>query len=417
MYCVREIEDKLYWIGANDHRTHLFENIHPIPYGVSYNSYVLMDEKTVVFDAVDWSVTREYLENLEYVLDGRDLDYFVCNHLEPDHCSSMIELFDKYPNCGIIATEKAFMFMRQFGYHIDGNHEQIKVKEGDTFSFGEHTVTFVEAPMVHWPEVMVTLDLTNGVLFSADAFGSFIALDGKMWNDDVNYERDWLDEARRYFCNIVGKYGPQVQLVLGKAATVLDKIKIIAPLHGLCWRTDHMFLIDKYNHWSTYTPEEEGVLIIYASMYGSTENAAQALASKICEKGVTNVHMYDVSSTHMSYLVADAFKYSHIVFASVTYNLEIYPVMASVLEEFRMLNLQNRVCAIIENGSWACKSGDLIYDFLNEKMKNMTILNERLSISSTMQGDKATELDALATAIVESIHDIPTDVAETKLGY
>lgn len=413
MHIVREIAEDLYWIGANDHRTHLFENIHPIPQGVSYNSYILMDEKTVVFDAVDWSITREYLENIEYVLNGRDLDYFVVNHLEPDHCSSMFILFDKYPNCGIIGTEKAFMLMRQFGYHVDG-HEEIVVKEGDTFSFGSHTVTFVEAPMVHWPEVMVTLDLTNGVLFSADAFGSFIALDGKLWNDDVDYDRDWLDENRRYLTNIVGKYGPHIQLILGKAATVLDKIKIIAPLHGLVWHTDLMYLIDKYNHWSTYTPEEKGVLIVYASMYGGTENAAQALASKIAEKGCTNIKMYDVSSTHMSYIIADAFKYSHIVFASVTYNLEIYPVMHSLLNEMRMLNLQNRTCAIIENGSWAVKSGDLMADFLENKMKNMELLNERLSLASTLKPDKAVELEALADAIIESMETVSTDPAATK---
>lgn len=413
MHCVRNVTEDLYWIGANDHRTHLFENIHPIPYGVSYNSYLLLDEKTVVFDSVDWSVARQYFENIEYVLGGRDLDYFVCNHLEPDHCAAMIELFDKYPNCAIISTEKAFMLMRQFGYHIDG-HKQIEVKEGDTFSFGGHTVTFVEAPMVHWPEAMVTLDLTNGVLFSADGFGSFIALDGKLWNDDVNYDRDWIDEARRYLTNIVGKYGPHVQLLLGKAATVLDKIKIIAPLHGLLWHTDLMYIIDKYNHWSTYTPEEKGVLIVYASMYGNTEAAAQILASKICEKGFTNVKVCDVSSTHVSYLISDAFKYSHIVFASVTYNLNIYPVMHDFLDEMRLLNLQNRTCAIIENGSWAVKSGDLMADFIENNMKNMTILNERVSLASSLKDDQDAELDALAQAIIDSMDEVSTDPAATK---
>lgn len=409
MHCVRQVTDNLYWIGANDHRTHLFENIHPIPYGVSYNSYLLLDEETAVFDGVDWSVTRQYLDNIEYLLNGRKLDYFVCNHLEPDHCSSMYELFVRYPECKVVATEKAYMMMRQFGYKVD-SHQQITVKEGDTYQIGTHTMVCVEAPMVHWPEAMVTLDVTNGVLFSADGFGSFIALDGKLWNDDVNYDRDWIDEARRYLVNIVGKYGPHVQLLLGKAATVLDKIKIIAPLHGLLWRSDLMYIIDKYNHWSTYTPEEKGVLIVYASMYGGTEAAAQALASKICEKGFTNVHVRDVSNTHVSYLISDAFKYSHIVFASVTYNLNIYPVMHDFLDEMRMLNLQNRTCAIIENGTWACKSGDLIEKFINENMKDMTILNERLSLASTLQEDKASELEALADAIIDSMKDVSTDV-------
>lgn len=413
MHCVRQIVDNLYWIGANDHRTHLFENIHPIPYGVSYNSYLLLDEETAVFDGVDWCVTRQYLDNIEYLLNGRKLDYFVCNHLEPDHCSSMYELFVRYPECKVIATEKAFMMMRQFGYRVD-DHQQIQVKEGDTYQIGTHTLAFVEAPMVHWPEAMVTLDVTNGVLFSADGFGSFIALDGKLWNDDVNYDRDWIDEARRYLVNIVGKYGPHIQLLLGKAAKVLDKIKYICPLHGLIWRSDLMYIIDKYNHWSTYTPEEKGVLICYASMYGGTEAAAQALASKICEKGFTNVKVCDVSNTHVSYLISDAFKYSHIVFASVTYNLNIYPVMHDFLDEMRMLNLQNRTVAIVENGTWACKSGDLIEKFINENMKDMTILNERLTLASTLHEDKASELEALADAIIDSMKDVSTDVKPVK---
>lgn len=413
MYNVRKITDDITFIGVNDHRTHLFENIHPIPYGVSYNSYVLLDEKNVVFDCVDWSVTRDMLENLEYVLDEKELDYIVINHLEPDHCSSMIEILYRYPKCGVISTEKAFMLMHQFGYHIEG-HEQIKVKEGDTFCFGKHTVTFVEAPMVHWPEVMVTLDLTDGVLFSADAFGSFMAPDGKLWNDDVNYDRDWIDENRRYLCNIVGKYGPHIQLLLGKAAKVLDKIKIIAPLHGLVWHNNFDYILDKYNHWSTYEAEESGVLIAYASMYGGTENAAQCLASKICEKGVTNVKLCDVSTTHVSYLIADTFRLSHLVLASVTYNLGVYPVMQSFLDEMKMLNMQNRTVAIIENGSWAVKSGDLMQKFVEEELKNMTVLNERLTVASNLHPDKLSELEAMADAIVESIKEREKALASKK---
>ncbi|MBR7063538.1 MAG: FprA family A-type flavoprotein [Treponema sp.] len=378
--------------------------MHPIPHGVSYNSYILLEKETCVFDAVDWSVTRDYLENIEYCLAGRKLDYFVCNHLEPDHCSSMFELFVRYPECKIVATEKAFMMMHQFGYKVEG-HEKIQVKEGDTLNIGGHTLAFVEAPMVHWPEVMVTLDVTNGVLFSADGFGSFIANDGKLFADEVNYDRDWIDESRRYLVNIVGKYGPHVQLLLGKAAKVLDKIKIICPLHGLVWRKDLMYIIEKYNRWSTYTPEEKGVLIVYASMYGNTEQAAQILANKICQKGVTNIKMYDVSSTHVSYLIADSFKYSHIVLASVTYNLEIYPLMLNYLEEMRMLHLQKRTMAIIENGTWAVKSGDLMQKFIEERMKDMTLLNERVTISSSVREDKEKEFDDLASAIVESVNE------------
>ena len=326
MYNVREITDNLYWVGANDHRTHLFENIHPIPQGVSYNAYVLLDKETVLFDTVDWSAYRQFEENLEYVLDGRPLDWIVINHLEPDHAASIEQILKKYPNVKIISTEKGYLLMRQFGFHPD-EHECIEVTEGDTHTFGDHTIAVLTAPMVHWPEVMVTLDVTNGALFSADAFGSFIAMDGKLFADEVDYDRDWIDEARRYLTNIVGKYGPHIQHLLGKASGLLDKIKFICPLHGLIWRQDFMYFIDKYDKWSRYEPEVDGVLICYASMYGNTESAAQALAAKIVQKGVKDVKVVDVSNTHVSYLISDAWKYSHIVLASVTYNLGIYPVM------------------------------------------------------------------------------------------
>ena len=299
MYCVRNVTEDLYWVGANDHRLHLFENIHPIPRGVSYNAYLLLDEQTALFDTVDWSACRQLLENLEHLLSGRPLDYLVINHMEPDHGASIEEILIRWPEVKVISTEKSFMLMRQFGFHVD-SHELIEVKEGDTQSFGKHVVTFVAAPMVHWPEAMVTFDTTNGVLFSADAFGSFIALDGKLFADEVDFDRDWIDEARRYLTNIVGKYGPHIQLLLGKAAGILDQIKYICPLHGPVWRKDLGYFIDKYDKWSRYEPEEKGVMIAYASMYGNTEAAAQALAAKLCEKGVTNVWVYDVSNTHVS---------------------------------------------------------------------------------------------------------------------
>ena len=284
MHCVRTVTENLYWVGANDHRLALFENIHPIPKGVSYNAYLLLDEKSVLFDTVDWSACRQLLENLEYLLNGKPLDYLVINHMEPDHGASIEEILLRYPKVRIISTEKAFMLMRQFGFHVDG-HECIQVKEGDTYSFGDHAVTFVGAPMVHWPEAMVTFDTTNGVLFSADAFGSFIALDGKLFADEVNFDRDWIDEARRYLTNIVGKYGPHIQLLLGKAGGILDQIRYICPLHGPVWRKDLGYFMDKYDKWSRYEPEVKGVLIVYASMYGNTEAAAQALAAKLCERG------------------------------------------------------------------------------------------------------------------------------------
>lgn len=402
MYCVRNVTEDLFWVGANDHRLHLFENIHPIPRGVSYNAYLLLDEKTVLFDTVDWSACRQLLENVEHLLGERPLDYLVINHMEPDHGASIEEILLRWPQVKVISTEKSFLFMRQFGFQIDG-HELIEVKEGDTQTFGKHTVTFVAAPMVHWPEAMVTFDTTNGVLFSADAFGSFGALDGKLFADEVNFDRDWIDDARRYLTNIVGKYGPHIQLLLKKAGTILDQIKYICPLHGPVWRKDLGYFIDKYDKWSRYEPEEKGVMIAYASMYGNTEAAAQALAAKLCEKGVTNVWVYDVSNTHVSYLVSESFRLSHIVLASVTYNLGIYPVMHDYLMHLKGLNLQNRTFALIENGSWAPKSGDLMQKFVDEELKNMTVLNDRLSIASALHADKAAELESLADSIVESM--------------
>lgn len=400
MYNVRKVTEDLYWVGANDHRLHLFENIHPIPRGVSYNAYLLLDEKTALFDTVDWSACRQLLENMEYLLGDRPLDYLIINHMEPDHGASIEEILLRHPQVKIVSTKKAFMLMRQFGFQVEG-HELIEAMEGDTLSFGTHTITFVHAPMVHWPEAMVSFDITNGVLFAADAFGSFGALDGKLFNDEVNFERDWLDDARRYYTNIVGKYGPHVQKLLKKASAI--DIKMVCPLHGPVWRSDIGWFIDKYDHWSRYEPEEDGVLIAYASMYGNTEAAAQALAGKLCEKGITNVWVYDVSNTHVSQLISESFRLSHIVLASVTYNLGIYPVMHNFLMDMKALNLQNRTFAIIENGSWACKSGDLMQKFIDEELKNMTVLNERLSLASALHPDKESELESLAEGIAESL--------------
>ena len=399
MYCVRNVTEDLYWVGANDRRLTLFENIHPIPRGVSYNSYLLLDEKTVLFDTVDWSACRQFLENVEYVLDGRDLDYLLINHMEPDHGASIEEVLLRCPNCQIISTEKAFLFMRQFGFQIDGR--TVEVKEGDTFSFGKHEVTFVAAPMVHWPEAMVTFDTTNGVLFSADAFGSFGALDGKLFADEVNFDRDWIDDARRYYTNIVGKYGPHVQALLKKAGTI--DIKMICPLHGPVWRQDLGYFLDKYDKWSRYEPEEKGVMIAYASMYGNTEAAANALATKLAEKGMTNVVMYDVSNTHVSYLISETFRLSHVVLASVTYNLGIYPVMHNYLMDMKALNLQKRTMGIIENGSWACKSGTLIRDFLDQEMKEITVLDDQLTLASSLNENGLPDLESLADSIIDSI--------------
>lgn len=403
MYNVRKIVDDLYWVGGSDHRLELFENIHPISDGVSYNAYVLLDEKTVLFDTVDWSICRQFLENLEHVLNGRDLDYVIINHMEPDHAASMEEVLLRYPNAKVISTEKSIMMMYQFGFNVEGRTET--VAEGDSRCFGKHTIAFVDAQMVHWPEAMVSYDTSNGVLFSADAFGSFKALDGKLFADEVNFDRDWIDEARRYLTNIVGKYGPEVMHLLKKAGT-LD-IKVICPLHGPVWRKpeDIQYILGKYIKWATYEPEEKGVLIVYASMYGNTESAAQVLATKLVEKGMTNVRVYDVSKTHVSYLVSEAFKYSHIVFASVTYNLQIYPVMKEFLEHLAMLNLQNRICGIIENGSWAPQSGSLIREFLDDEMKQMSIINSELSIISSLQEKDQRDMDLFVDSLLDTMNE------------
>lgn len=399
MYNVRKVTEDLYWIGGDDHRLHLFENIHPIPRGVSYNSYLLLDKKTVLFDTVDWSIGRQFLENLEHVLDGRPLDYMVINHMEPDHAAMIEEVMLRYPKVKVISSEKAFYFMNQFGFHIDSSKTEI-VKEGDKKSFGKHEILFVAAPMVHWPEAMVSFDTTNGVLFSADAFGSFGALDGKLFNDEVNFDRDWIDDARRYYTNIVGKYGPHVQALLKKAAGI--DIKIVCPLHGPVWRNNLGYFIDKYDKWSRYEPEEKGVMIVYASMYGNTENAASVLASKLVEKGMNNVVMYDVSKTHISQLISETFKYSNVVLASVTYNLGIYPLMHNYLMDMKALNVQNRTFAILENGSWACESGRLMREFL-ENMRNMTVLDEKVTLTSSMTTEQINEMDTLVDSILDSM--------------
>lgn len=399
MQCTRKVTEDLYWVGANDKRLHLFESAHPIEGGVSYNSYLLLDEKTALFDTADWSVGKQFLENVEYVLDGRKLDYLVINHLEPDHAASIGEIVLRYPEAKVVSTEKAWLLMNQFQFRID-EEKFVEVKEGDSMSFGKHNIAFVAAPMVHWPEVMVSFDTTDGILFSADAFGSFKSLDGALFADEVDFKGEWIDEARRYYTNIVGKYGPQVMALLKKAST-LD-IKCICPLHGPVWRKDIPWIIDKYVHWATYTPEEKGIVIAYASMYGNTMSAAHILASKLHEKGFHNVKMYDVSETHVSFLISEAFKYSHLALFSVTYNLNVFPAMQNFIDDMKRLNLQKRVIGIVENGSWAPQALDLMAKSFDE-MKQMTVLNEQVSVLSSVTKMTDRELDGLADSLIESM--------------
>lgn len=398
MHNVRKVTKNLYSIGGDDRRLSLFENIHPIPEGVSYNSYLLLDEKTILFDTVDLAIADNFIDNVKQVLDGRDLDYLVVNHMEPDHAGSIGLIQEYYPELKIIGNKKTFDLMGQFNFEV--NENAIVVKDGDTMNFGEHELTFISAPMVHWPETMATFDSTNGVLFTADAFGTFGSLDGKLFNDEVNFKRDFLVPARRYYTNIVGKYGPQVQSLLKKASS-LD-IKYICPLHGPVWHTELDYIIDLYDKWSRYEAEEQGVLIVYGSMYGNTERAAEDLAKRLVDKGMSNIAMYDASKTHVSYLVAEAFKYSHIVLASATYNLNIFTPVQDFLLDIKALNLKDRTVGIIENGSWAPTAGKQIREILG-KMKNMEVLEESLLITSTMKQEDAPKMEALADSIIASL--------------
>lgn len=399
MQCFRKVTEDLYWVGGNDRQIELFENIFPLAKGVSYNSYLLLDEQTVLFDTADYAIGKQFIENVMSVLNGRNLDYIVVNHMEPDHCSLIGELLLHYPDVKIIGNAKTFPMIEQF-FSFDLTGKTLTVKEGDTFCSGKHTFRFIMSPMVHWPEAMMTYDEKDKVLFSADAFGTFNALNGNLFNDELDFNREWLDEARRYYTNIVGKYGPQVQNVLKKASS-LD-IQMICPLHGPVWRSNLNFIIEKYNLWSRYEPEEKGVMIAYASMYGNTENMAEILAVMLAEAGVKNIHMHNISKTHVSELISGSFKYSHIVLASPTYNNGIYPLMDNYLEDMKALSLQNRTIAVLGNGSWAPQATKLISAKIKE-MKNMRLLEASVTIKSSLKEAQLEELNSLSRQIAEEV--------------
>ena len=399
MYCVKTIKDDLFWVGGTDRRLALFENAFPIPRGVSYNSYVLMDEKTVLFDTVDRAISQQFFENLEAVLNGRSLDYVVVDHMEPDHCATLGELVARYPDMQVVCNAKTVSVIKQF-YNFDIDAKAVVVKEKDTLTTGKHTLTFVMAPMVHWPEVMVTYDMTDKILFSADAFGTFGAMNGNLFADEVNFERDWLDDARRYYTNIVGKFGPSVQTLLKKASAL--EIEMLCPLHGPVWRENIGWYVDKYLTWSSYAPEEKAVMIAYGSIYGNTENAANILACRLADLGVKNIAMYDVSSTHPSYLISEAFRCSHMVLASVTYNGGLFSYMEHFLSDLKAHGLQNRTVALIENGSWGILSGKIMGEAL-AGMKNMNVLEGTVSIKSSLKDGQEASLEALAKAVWESM--------------
>ncbi len=401
MYNTRKITDDLSWIGASDRRLALFENVYPIPLGVSYNSYVLEDEKMVLLDTVDSAVAEQFFANLKHVLNGRNLDYMIVNHMEPDHCSQIARVVEMYKDVKIVCTAKTKQMIEQFFALFLPVEQYILVKDGDVLQTGRHELTFVSAPMVHWPEVMVTFDKTDGILFSADAFGTFGALNGNIFADEVNFERDYLDEARRYYCNIVGKYGPQVQILLKKASAL--NIKMVCPLHGYIWRENIAYLIEKYSKWAAYEAEEKGVIIAYGSIYGNTENAAEILASKLAEKGVKNIKMYDVSVTHSSYIIGEAFRVSHLVFAAPTYNAGIFINMENLLHDVVAHNLQNRKIALIDNGSWAAVCAKQMKEEL-EKLKNCEFLEPIISLKSALSEQQLAEIDVLADKIAGDLH-------------
>jgi len=400
MHCFRKVKDDLIFIGANDRRLALFEHAYPLPYGVSYNSYLLLDEKTAIFDCVDKSVSEVFFSNIEYLLKGKSPDYLIVQHMEPDHSATLDDFIRRYPDTKIVCNAKTLAMIKQY-FGFDADSRSIVVKEGDALSTGRHNLSFYMAPMVHWPEVMVTYDATDKILFSADAFGIFGSMDGALFADEVDFEKDYMDEARRYYTNIVGKYGPQTLALLNKAAS-LD-IRIICPLHGFVWRKDLDIFIDKYQKWGSYTPEAKGALILVGSVYGNTENAADILASRLSEAGV-KVAVRDVSKTHFSFILSDAFKYSHIVFACSTYNNGIFTNMENLVHDFVAHNLQNRKVSYIQNGSWVPASAKLIAEQMQE-LKNMETLGEVFTIKSSLKEEQLPELYALADAIAKDINN------------
>ena len=378
-----KITDTIKYVGVNDHKVDLFEGQYPVANGMAYNSYVILDEKIAVMDTVDANFTHEWLDNLEQVLDGRKPDYLIVQHMEPDHAANVANFLKVYPDTTVVANVKTFqMIYNFFGLTLEG--QKLEVTNGGTLSLGNHQLTFVFAPMVHWPEVMVTYDSTDKVLFSADGFGKFGALD---------VEEDWDDEARRYFIGIVGKYGAQVQSLLKVAAT-LD-IRIICPLHGPVLSEDLGHYIGLYDTWSSYTPEEEGIVIAYTSVYGHTKKAVDLLADKLRSKGCPKVVVYDLARDDMSLALSDAFRYSKLILATTTYNASIYPFMHDYISRLVEHNFQNRTVGLIENGSWAPLAAKVMREMM-AKCKKINWLDTTVKILSAINQENQDQLEAMA---------------------
>ena len=395
-----KITEDIIYAGVNDHQVDLFEGQYRVPNGMAYNSYVILDEKTAVMDTVDANFADEWLANVAKALDGRKPDYLIVQHMEPDHSANIENFVKAYPEATVVANTKTFAMMKNFFPKMDLAGRKLEVKDGESLTLGKHVLTFVFAPMLHWPEVMVSYEDSEKILFSADAFGTFGALNGNLFNDEVDFEKDWIDDARRYFTNIVGKYGIQVQALLKKAAG-LD-IQMICPLHGPVWRNNLNYFIEKHDKWSKYEPEDQAVAIIYGSIYGNTEQAADALAAKLGAKGVKNIAVYDASKTDVSELIAEIFRVSHVVIACPTYNGGIYPPIENLLAHMKALAVQNRTVAVMDNGTWAATAGKQIVKQL-EEMKNMTVLDQKLSIKSTLKADQEDNLDAFAQQIIDAM--------------
>ena len=392
---VKKITDGIFWIGGSDRRLERFENIFPIPEGVSYNSYFIDDEKTAVFDTADITVADQYIENLKAALNGRKLDYLVVLHMEPDHCSLIDKVTALFPEVTVVGGKQTFVFMEQF-FPESKDYNKLEVKEGDSLTTGAHSFSFVSAPMVHWPEVLFAYDAKAKALLSADAFGTFGALDGGIFADEYDFEKEFLDSSRRYYANIVGKYGVQVQAALKKAAG-LD-IQMILPLHGPVWRKDLNVILEKYQKWSTYQSESDGVIVVYGSLYGHTASAAEKVASSLREKGVLDVKVYDVSGTDVSYLIGEVWRAKKIVLMCPTYNGGIYPPMEGFINDMIALSVSNRVFALAQNGTWAPVTGKMMSEKLTN-LKNVNILENVLTIRSALGTKDLEALNGFADAI------------------
>ncbi len=406
MHCTKKITNDLTWVGVNDRRLAMFEGVYSVPNGVSYNSYLLLDDVTVLFDTVDKAVGRTFFENIKHTLGDKELNYVVVQHMEPDHSATLEELLIRYPEVVVVCNQKTSVMLNQY-FDIDFTNRLWIVDENTMFSTGHHEFCFVMAPMVHWPEVMVTYDKTDKILFSADAFGTFGALNGAIFADEVDFNADYMAEARRYYTNIVGKYGVQVSSLLNKASG-LD-ISMICPLHGFVWRYNLNDYIDKYQRWATYTPETKGVMIAYASVYGHTENVAEVVSSKLRDMGI-KTKMFDVSVTPTSEIVAAAFEYSHLLFASTTYNAGVFITMEEVLRDIAAHNLKNRAVAFIENGSWAPSAAKGMKEILMP-LKGFSYLEQTITVRSALKAGQENQIDQLVDAIYKSFESDDDTVA------